>query len=105
MIAEIQCLPSPAGTDDTRYAHVDAAIAAIRASGLRTEVGPLGTSIEGPPDAVWAAVRKPPTRPASERRASAVSVIKVAGRRGRPRLGPRHRRPGRPALRMSRHRP
>ena len=67
MIAEIQCLPSPAGTDDTRYAHVDAAIAAIRASGLRTEVGPLGTSIEGPPDAVWAvpdscAVRHPRTR-------------------------------------------
>lgn len=78
MIAEIQCLPSPAGTDDARYAHVDAAIAAIRASGLRTEVGPLGTSIEGPPDAVWAAVRAAHEACLRSGAASAVSVIKVA---------------------------
>ncbi|MEJ7582815.1 MAG: thiamine-binding protein [Acidimicrobiales bacterium] len=57
MIAEIQCLPTPAGTARDRYLHVDAAIAAIEATGLRHEVGPLGTSLEGPADAVWAAVR------------------------------------------------
>ena len=78
MIAEIQCLPSPAGTDDARYAHVDAAIAAIRSSGLRTEVGPLGTSIEGPPDAVWAAVRAAHEACLRSGASSAVSVIKVA---------------------------
>ena len=89
VIAEIQCLPSPAGTDDTRYAHVDAAIAAIRASGLRTEVGPLGTSIEGPPDAVWAAVRAAHEACLRSGAASAVSIIKVAeGATGGPDSGP-----------------
>ena len=102
MIAEIQCLPSPAGTDDARYAHVDAAIAALRASGLRTEVGPLGTSIEGPPDAVWAAVRAAARSLPAQRRGE--RGLGHQGRRGssrRPRFGPGHRRPGRPAPAMS----
>jgi uncharacterized protein YqgV (UPF0045/DUF77 family) len=78
VIAEIQCLPTPPGTDDSRYAHVDAAIAAIRASGLRTEVGPLGTSIEGPPDEVWAVVRAAHEACLRSGARSAVTVIKVA---------------------------
>ena len=36
---------------------VDRAIAAIAASGLRYEVGPLETTIEGPFEAAWAAAK------------------------------------------------
>ncbi len=36
---------------------VDRAIAAIAASGLRYEVGPLETTIEGPFDAAWDAAK------------------------------------------------
>jgi uncharacterized protein YqgV (UPF0045/DUF77 family) len=58
VIAELQVVPSPAGAGTSRWAHVDAAIDTVAASGLRFEVGPLGTTIEGPPDALWAALRK-----------------------------------------------
>ena len=47
MIAEIQVAPSPPGTDENPHAHVEAAIAVIQASGLRYEVGALGTTLEG----------------------------------------------------------
>ncbi|MGI8870925.1 MAG: thiamine-binding protein [Mycobacteriales bacterium] len=57
MIAEIQCLPTPAGTADNPHGHVEAAIAVIQNSGLHYEVGPLGTTLEGDADAVWATVR------------------------------------------------
>ena len=57
MIAEVQCIPSPAGTPQDAYQHVDAAIAAIADSGLPYEVGALGTTLEGAPDAVWDAIR------------------------------------------------
>ena len=57
MIAEIQVLPRPAGTDAVPYANVHAAIAVLADSGLHHEVGALGTTLEGPPDAVWAALR------------------------------------------------
>lgn len=53
MIAEIQVVPRPVGTAADRYRHVDAAIAAIQASGLRHEVHAMGTVIEGPPEKVW----------------------------------------------------
>lgn len=78
MIAEIQCLPTPAGTDEHRYAHVDAAIAVIEASGLHWEVGPLGTSVEGPPDALWAVVRRAHEAGLAAGADGVVSVIKVA---------------------------
>lgn len=58
MIVEIQVLPSPAGTAENRYAHIEAAIAAIQASGLTYEVGALGTTIEGEPDEIWPLVRR-----------------------------------------------
>ncbi len=57
MIMEIQVLPTPAGAADSRYAHAEAAIAVVAASGLTHEVGPLGTSAEGPPDTLWALAR------------------------------------------------
>ena len=58
MIVEIQVLPSPAGTAENKYAHVESAIAVIQASGLKYEVGALGTTIEGEPDEVWPLVRR-----------------------------------------------
>ena len=57
MIAEIQVAPSPPGTDENPHAHVEAAIAVIEASGLRYEVGALGTTLEGDVDQVWATLR------------------------------------------------
>ena len=57
MLAEIHVSPSPAGTPDNHYAYVDAAIAVVESSGLHYEVGALGTTFEGQPDAVWATLR------------------------------------------------
>jgi uncharacterized protein YqgV (UPF0045/DUF77 family) len=57
VIAEIQVAPSPPGTDDNPHAYVEAAIGALAASGLRFEVGALGTTLEGPADTVWDTLR------------------------------------------------
>ncbi len=57
MIAEIQVAPRPGGTTAQPYAHVDAAIAVIRDSGLTYEVGAMGTTLQGQPDEVWAVLR------------------------------------------------
>jgi uncharacterized protein YqgV (UPF0045/DUF77 family) len=57
VIAEIQVAPSPSGTDDDPHAYVEAAIAVLQRSGLRHEVGALGTTIEGEADAVWDTLR------------------------------------------------
>lgn len=57
VIAEIQVAPSPPGTDDNPHAHVEAAIAVLAGSGLRYEVGALGTTLEGEADAVWDTLR------------------------------------------------
>jgi uncharacterized protein YqgV (UPF0045/DUF77 family) len=57
VIAAIQVAPSPPGTADDPHAHVEAAIRVIQASGLRSEVGALGTTLEGDADAVWATLR------------------------------------------------
>ena len=57
VIAEIQVAPSPPGTDDNPHAYVEAAIAVLGASGLHHEVGALGTTVEGPADAVWDTLR------------------------------------------------
>jgi len=78
MIAEIQCLPTPSGTPTDRYAHVDAAIAVVVASGLHHEVGPLGTSFEGPPDAVWPVLRAAHEACLAAGATSVVTVVKVA---------------------------
>jgi uncharacterized protein YqgV (UPF0045/DUF77 family) len=78
MIVEIQVLPTPAGTPDDPHAHVEAAIAVIAASGLHYEVGPLGTSIEGPPDEVWPLLRAIHEAALSASGQSSIAVIKVA---------------------------
>jgi uncharacterized protein (TIGR00106 family) len=82
VITEIQVLPSPAGTEGDRYAHVHAAIEVIQASDLPYEVGPLGTSVEGPADAVWALIRQVHEACLAAGAASAVTIIKVAERAG-----------------------
>ena len=78
MIAEIQVAPSPAGTADNPHAHVEAAIAVIQASGLRYEVGALGTTLEGEADAVWATLRAAHEAMVAAGAAGGISHLKVA---------------------------
>jgi uncharacterized protein YqgV (UPF0045/DUF77 family) len=77
MIAEIQVLPTPVGTAENRWAHVDAAIAIIARSGLIYEVGPLGTSIEGDTATVWATLRRAHEAALAHGVMGVVSVIKL----------------------------
>ena len=79
MIAEIQVLPRPIGTAESRYAHVDAAIAAITASGLAYEVGAMGTTFEGTPDQVWTLLRQVHDATLASGAEGCLSVIKVSG--------------------------
>ena len=78
MIAEIQVAPSPPGTPDDTHAHVEAAIAAIKASGLRHEVGALGTTLEGEADEVWATLRAAHEAMIAAGATGGLSHIKVA---------------------------
>ena len=78
MIAEIQVAPSPAGTPEDPHAHVEAAIAVIRDSGLHYEVGALGTTLEGDDDAVWATLRAAHEAMLAAGATSGLSYIKVA---------------------------
>jgi uncharacterized protein YqgV (UPF0045/DUF77 family) len=78
VIVEIQCLPQPAGASTDRYAHVDAAIAVIQASGLRCEVGALGTTLEGEPDQVWPLLRRVHEACLAAGAEHVVSVVKLA---------------------------
>lgn len=57
---------------------VDRAIAAIAASGLRYEVGPLETVIEGPFEQAWAAARAAHLACIEAGAAHVVTIIKVA---------------------------
>ena len=84
MIVEIQCLPTPAGTPERRYAHISAAIAVIEQSGLTYEVGPLGTSIEGQPDDLWPLVRRVHEACLDAGAGSVISVVKFAEQRVDP---------------------
>ena len=78
VVAEIQVAPSPPGTDDDPHAHVEAAIAVIQASGLRYEVGALGTTLEGEADAVWATLRAAHEAMLAAGATAGLSHIKVA---------------------------
>ena len=78
MIVEIQCIPTPSGTDGRRYAHVEAAIAQIQRSGVRYEVGALGTTLEGEPDLVWPLLRDVHVACLDSGAESVISVIKIA---------------------------
>ena len=78
MLAEIQVLPNPPGTAENVYEHVEAAIAVIQASGLKTEVDALGTTLEGDPDTVWATIRAAHEAVLAAGADSLVTVVKLA---------------------------
>ena len=78
MIVEIECSPQPLGTAGQPYAHVDAAIGVLQASGLTYEVGALGTTLEGDADAVWTTLRAAHEAMLAAGAASGLSHIKVA---------------------------
>jgi uncharacterized protein YqgV (UPF0045/DUF77 family) len=78
VIAEIQVAPSPPGTAANPHAHVEAAIAVLRASGLRYEVGALGTTVEGEDDAVWATLRAAHEAMLAAGATAGISHIKIA---------------------------
>jgi uncharacterized protein YqgV (UPF0045/DUF77 family) len=77
MIVEIQCLPSPVGDGTTPYAHVDAAIAVIAASGCHYEVGALGTTFEAGDDEAWSVARRAHEAALASGADSVVSVVKL----------------------------
>ena len=82
MIAEIQVVPHPPGDDPAHspgatYRHVEAAIAVVAASGLRHEVGALGTTVEGDPDVVWPVLRRAHEAALASGATSVVSVVKL----------------------------
>ena len=78
VIAEIQVAPSPPGRPEDPHAHVEAAIAVIKASGLRSEVGALGTTLEGDADTVWATLRAAHEAMLAAGATSGISHVKVA---------------------------
>jgi uncharacterized protein YqgV (UPF0045/DUF77 family) len=78
VIAEIQVAPSPPGTPADPHAHVEAAIAVIQGSGLRYEVGALGTTLEGEADAVWATLRAAHEAMLAAGATGGISHIKIA---------------------------
>ena len=78
VIAEIQVAPSPAGTADDPHAYVEAAVAVIRESGLRCEVGALGTTLEGEADVVWDTLRAAHEAVLAAGATSGLSHIKIA---------------------------
>jgi uncharacterized protein YqgV (UPF0045/DUF77 family) len=78
IIAEIQVAPSPPGTPADPHAFVEAAIAVIQASGLRYEVGALGTTLEGDADAVWATLRAAHEAMVTAGATGGISHVKVA---------------------------
>jgi uncharacterized protein YqgV (UPF0045/DUF77 family) len=78
MIVEIQCIPTPSGTAGRRYAHVEAAIARVQQSGVRYEVGALGTTLEGESDVIWPLLRDVHTACLDSGAESVITVIKVA---------------------------
>lgn len=82
MIAEIQVLPTPAGSEGNPHAHVEAAIAVIAESGLHYEVGPLGSTLEGDADEVWSVLRRAHDAVLAAGATSSIAVVKIAELRG-----------------------
>jgi uncharacterized protein YqgV (UPF0045/DUF77 family) len=78
VIAEIQVAPSPPGTPEDPHAYVEAAIAVIQGSGLRYEVGALGTTLEGDADDVWATLRAAHEAMVAAGATGGISHLKVA---------------------------
>ena len=78
MLVEIQVLPDPTGTAEHAYAHVEAAIASIARTGVRYEVGALGTTLEGTPDELWPLLRTAHEATLAAGAGTVVTIIKVA---------------------------
>jgi uncharacterized protein YqgV (UPF0045/DUF77 family) len=81
VIAEIQVLPDPTGTEADHYAHVDAAIAVIQASGLAHEVGALGTTVQGSSREIWnllPAVHEATLRAGARMTVTVIKVVEAA---------------------------
>ena len=78
MIAEIQVAPSPMGTEENPHAYVEAAIAVLQESGLRYEVGALGTTLEGEDDEVWATLRAAHEAMLAAGATGGISHVKIA---------------------------
>ncbi|MGJ3509060.1 thiamine-binding protein [Enemella sp. A6] len=53
MLIHVHVGPSPLGDERGTYAHVEAAIRVIEASGLEYQVEALGTTIQGPAEKCW----------------------------------------------------
>jgi len=58
MIVEIETLPFPEGNARNKYHNVEEAISIVEKSGLKYEVSPLCTTLEGSPDEVWSLLRR-----------------------------------------------
>ena len=71
-------MANPPGTPEDRYRHIDAAIAIVQRSGLKYEVEPLGTTVEGTPDELWPLLREVHEACLASGPNSVVTVIKVA---------------------------
>jgi uncharacterized protein (TIGR00106 family) len=78
VIAEIQVAPSPPGTAQNPHAYVEAAIEVITDSGLRYEVGALGTTLEGEADRVWDTLRAAHEAVLAAGATTGLSHIKIA---------------------------
>ena len=78
MLAEIQCLPNPPGTNADQYLHINNAIDVIVSSGLTYEVGALGTTIQGTSDEIWNICRLVHEATIYSGSDSVVTVIKIA---------------------------
>jgi uncharacterized protein YqgV (UPF0045/DUF77 family) len=78
VIVDIEVVPQPLGSAGHPYEHVEAAIALAQASGLHYEVNALGTTIEGPPDAVWPLLRAMHESCLASGAQHVITVLKVA---------------------------
>lgn len=78
MLVEIQVLPTPTGPPGDGYAHIDAAIGVITASGAHYEVGALGTTVEGRPDELWPLLRDVHEATLRAGAGQVITMIKVA---------------------------
>jgi uncharacterized protein (TIGR00106 family) len=82
-LVEIQVIPSGGRAPaDQPYYFVDRAIEVIKASGLKYEVEPMGTTIEGDLDAAMETALRALKAPLEAGAEGVFTVIKVAHRRG-----------------------
>ncbi len=84
MIIEIQVVPKPSGNEESRYYFVERALDVIKASGIRYEVGALGTTLEGEPDELWQVLRAIHRAPLDAGADSILTYIKISEQRETP---------------------